>query len=302
MKEEYNYHESVLLTESVEALAIKPDGIYVDVTFGGGGHSRKILERLNDNGRLFAFDQDEDALQNAPSDARFTLINQNFKHLKRYLKFYKITEVDGVLADLGVSSFQFDQPNRGFSLRFEGQLDMRMDKRNNLSAYEIINNRSQDQLIRIFKDYGELRNAFKFAQLIVEARRKNPIKTTQDLKESVSRLLPRGKENKVLAQLYQAVRIEVNGEMESLMAFLEQTAEVIKTGGRLSVISYHSLEDRLVKQYIREGRFEGEAEQDFFGNRTVPFKKVGGLITPSEVEIRQNNRSRSAKLRIAQRL
>ena len=295
------YHNPVLLRESVDGLDIKRDGVYVDVTFGGGGHSKEILKRLGEGGRLFAFDQDEDALQNALDDERFQLINQNFRYLKQYLKFYGIRKVDGILADFGVSSHQFDKAERGFSTRFNADLDMRMDQSGELSAYDVINSYSQEDLASVLFQYGELRNANAMAKTIVEARSENPVKTTDDLKKVLGRYLPKMKENKILAQIYQAIRIEVNQEIEVLKEFLLQVPEVLKEGGRLSLISYHSLEDRLVKRFIRDGRFEGEPEKDFYGNIDVPLKKVGGLITPSAEEIAMNNRARSAKLRIAER-
>ena len=296
------YHNPVMLHESVDGLNIKKDGVYVDVTFGGGGHSKEILKRLGDSGKLFAFDQDEDALQNALEDDRFQLINQNFRYLKQFLKFYGIRKVDGILADFGVSSHQFDEAERGFSIRFNADLDMRMDKSSELSAYQVVNTYSQEDLASVLFQYGELRNANAMAKTIVEARSEEPIKTTDDLKKVLSRFLPKMKENKILAQIYQAIRIEVNQEIEVLKEFFEQVPEVLKEGGRLSVISYHSLEDRLAKRFIRAGRFDGEPEKDFYGNIDVPLKKVGGLITPSAEEIAQNNRARSAKLRIAERI
>ncbi len=296
------YHNPVLLHESVDGLNIKKDGVYVDVTFGGGGHSKEILKRLGDSGKLFAFDQDEDALQNALGDDRFQLINQNFRYLKQFLKFYGIRKVDGILADFGVSSHQFDEAERGFSIRFNADLDMRMDKSSEISAYQVVNTYSQEDLASVLFQYGELRNANAMAKTIVEARSEEPIKTTDNLKKVLSRFLPKMKENKILAQIYQAIRIEVNQEIEVLKEFFEQVPEVLKEGGRLSVISYHSLEDRLAKRFIRAGRFDGEPEKDFYGNIDVPLKKVGGLITPSAEEIAQNNRARSAKLRIAERI
>ena len=296
------YHNPVLLQESVDGLNIKQDGVYVDVTFGGGGHSREILKRLGESGKLFAFDQDEDALQNAINDDRFRLINQNFRYLKQYLKFYGIRKVDGILADFGVSSHQFDEAERGFSTRFNADLDMRMDRTNALSAFEVVNAYSQEDLAAVLFQYGELRNANAMAKTIAGEREQNPIKTTDDLKSVLGKFLPKMKESKILAQIYQAIRIEVNQEMEALKEFLMQVPELLDQGGRLSMISYHSLEDRLVKRFIRDGRFEGEPEKDFYGNISVPLKKVGGLITPSAEEIAQNNRARSAKLRIAERL
>ncbi|RIV42840.1 16S rRNA (cytosine(1402)-N(4))-methyltransferase RsmH [Flagellimonas pelagia] len=296
------YHNPVLLQESVDGLNIKQDGVYVDVTFGGGGHSREILKRLGESGKLFAFDQDEDALQNAIDDDRFQLINQNFRYLKQYLKFYGIRKVDGILADFGVSSHQFDEAERGFSIRFNADLDMRMDRTNALSAFEVVNAYSQEDLATVLFQYGELRNANAMAKTIVVAREQKSIKTTDDLKMVLGKFLPKMKENKILAQIYQAIRIEVNQEIEVLKEFLMQVPELLNHGGRLSMISYHSLEDRLVKRFIRDGRFEGEPEKDFYGNISVPLKKVGGLIVPSAEEIAQNNRARSAKLRIAEKI
>jgi 16S rRNA (cytosine1402-N4)-methyltransferase len=302
MMMESKYHNPVLLQETVGGLAIKEDGVYVDVTFGGGGHSREILKHLGSKGRLFAFDQDEEALANEIDDERFALINENFRFLKRFLKFYGVKEVDGVLGDFGVSSHQFDEAKRGFSTRFDADLDMRMSAKNALSAYQVVNEYEEEDLRRVLREYGELKNAFKMAKTIVAARENQPIKSTQELKQAIGGLLPKFKENKVLAQLYQAIRIEVNQEIEVLKEFLMQLPEVVKEGGRISLISYHSLEDRLVKRFIRAGAFEGEAEKDFYGNMLVPFKKVGGLIVPTEEEIQENNRARSAKLRIAERI
>jgi 16S rRNA (cytosine1402-N4)-methyltransferase len=293
------YHSPVLLSESVNGLNIKPDGVYVDVTFGGGGHSKEILSRLDEKGKLFAFDQDEDAQQNIIDDLRFTLIPQNFRFIKRYLRFYGIKKVDGVLADLGVSSHQFDVPERGFSTRFDAELDMRMSHADVLTAYKVVNDYSEKELENILFQYGELRNAKAIAQRIVNARSEKPIKTSFELKEVLNAFVPKAKEHKVLAQIFQGIRIEVNQEIEVLKEFLLQIPEILNEDGRLSVISYHSLEDRLVKRFIRSGKFEGEVEKDFFGNIKVPMKKVGKLIIPSFSEIKLNNRARSAKLRIA---
>jgi 16S rRNA (cytosine1402-N4)-methyltransferase len=295
------YHNPVLLKETVDGLDIKQDGIYVDVTFGGGGHSKEILKRLGPNGKLFGFDQDEDALANALQDERFTLIHENFRYIKRFLRFHNIKSVDGILADLGVSSHQFDVPERGFSTRFDADLDMRMSKKNELDAYKVINVYDEANLKRIFLDYGELKAAPALAKTIIEAREKKPIATTDELKTILSRFLPEQFKNKILAQIYQAIRIEVNQEIDVLKEFLEQSLELLKTEGRLSVISYHSLEDRLVKRFMKNGMFEGEPERDFFGNFSVPFKTIGKLIVPSDVEIKSNNRARSAKLRIAEK-
>lgn len=296
------YHNAVLLKETVDGLDIKPDGVYVDVTFGGGGHSREILSRLGDEGKLYAFDQDKDALANKIDDERFVLINENFRYIKRFLRFYGVKEVDGVLADFGVSSHQFDVAERGFSTRFEAKLDMRMNQDNKLSAYEVVNEYEEEQLRGVLLQYGELRQAPAMARVIVSERKDAPIETSEQLKLVLKRFLNHRKENKVLAQIYQAIRIEVNQEIEVLKELLLQMPEILKKGGRLSFISYHSLEDRLVKRFIRNGMFEGEPERDVFGNFEVPLKKVGGLIVPTESEIKMNNRARSAKLRIAEKI
>ncbi|WP_264620161.1 16S rRNA (cytosine(1402)-N(4))-methyltransferase RsmH [Flavobacterium sp. 7A] len=295
------YHNPVLLHESIDGLNIKPDGVYVDVTFGGGGHSREILNRLGPNGKLFAFDQDEDALANAIDDSRFVLINENFRFIKRFLRFYGAKEIDGILGDLGVSSHQFDVPERGFSTRFDADLDMRMSQKNDLSAYKVVNEYDDANLKRVFYDYGELKNAPALSRAIIEAREHHPIRTTDELKEILAKFLPERVRNKILAQIYQAIRIEVNQEMDVLKEFLEQSLEILKPEGRLSIISYHSLEDRLVKRFMKNGMFEGEPEKDFFGNFSVPFKTVGKLIIPNAAEIKINNRARSAKLRIAEK-
>ncbi len=295
------YHNPVLLKETVDGLNIKPDGVYVDVTFGGGGHSKEILRRLGPNGKLFAFDQDEDALANALPDERFVLINENFRHIKRFLRFYGIRNVDGILGDLGVSSHQFDVAERGFSTRFDAGLDMRMSQKNDLNAYRVVNEYDDANLRRVFYDYGELKNAPALSKTIVEAREHQPIKTTDELKEVLAKYLPERVRNKILAQIYQAIRIEVNQEMDVLKEFLEQSLEILNPEGRLSVISYHSLEDRLVKRFVKNGMFEGEPERDFFGNFSVPFKTIGKLIVPGNEEIKINNRARSAKLRIAEK-
>ena len=294
-----SYHNPVLLHESVDALAIKPNGIYVDVTFGGGGHSREILKRLGKDGKLFGFDQDADALANSIDDERFELIPQNFRYISRFLRFYGVKKVDGILADLGVSSHQFDEAKRGFSTRFEGDLDMRMNQKSKKSAREIINNYTEEKLAEILFLYGELRNSRKIAREIVHQRSGKAIETSFQLKEVLQPFLPKGREHKILAQIYQAIRIEVNEELEVLKEFLQQVPSLLKEEGRLSVISYHSLEDRLVKRFIRTGLFDGEPEKDVFGNTNEPLKNVGKLIIPSKEEIKINNRARSAKLRIA---
>ena len=295
------YHNPVLLKETVDGLNIKPDGVYVDVTFGGGGHSKEILSRLGPDGKLFGFDQDEDAWENALPDERFTLIQENFRYIKRFLRFNGIKKVDGILADLGVSSHQFDVPERGFSTRFDAELDMRMSKKNELTAFNIVNEYDETNLRRIFSEYGELGNALAIARAIIEAREKEKIVNTEDLKQVLARFLPNNKAHKILAQIYQSIRIEVNQEIDVLKEFLEQSLEVLGEGGRLSVISYHSLEDRLVKRFMKNGLFEGEPEKDFFGRFEVPFKLIGKMIIPSNEEIKINNRARSAKLRIAEK-
>ena len=293
------YHNPVLLKESVDALAIKPDGVYVDVTFGGGGHSREILSRLGENGKLFAFDQDPDAQRNIIDDERFVLIQENFRYISRFLRFYGVTKVDGILGDLGVSSHQFNEAERGFSTRFDAELDMRMNKSDELSAYTIVNTYTEEQLSNVLFQYGELRNARALAAKIVEQREEEKIVTSFRLKEVLQQFLPKAKEHKILAQIFQAFRIEVNQEVEVLKEFLLQTPKLLEVNGRLSVISYHSLEDRLVKRFIKNGLFEGEPEKDFYGNIDVPLKNVGKMIVPTREEIKINNRARSAKLRIA---
>lgn len=295
------YHNPVLLKETVDGLNIKPNGIYVDVTFGGGGHSREIISRLGENGRLIAFDQDEDALQNAIQDDRFLLINENFRNIKRFLRFHGIKQVDGILADLGVSSHQFDVAERGFSTRFEAELDMRMNQKGELSAYHVINEYEEQDIKRVLMSYGELKNGGAMANVIVNVRKEAKIKNSEQLKAVLSKFLPAHKSNKILAQIYQAIRIEVNQEMEVLKEFLEQSLEILAPNGRLSVISYHSLEDRLVKRFMRNGMFEGEPERDFFGNFEVPFQIIEKLIVPTAEEIAINNRARSAKLRVAEK-
>ena len=293
------YHNSVLLRDSVDALEIKAGGVYVDVTFGGGGHSRDILSRLGEKGKLFAFDQDPDAKRNKIQDDRFVLIEENFRYVSRFLKFYGINKVDGILADLGVSSHQFDEAERGFSIRFDGELDMRMNQSSKISAKKIINTYPEEMLSEILFLYGELRNARSIAKTIVEAREQVKIETSFQLRQLLQKYLPKAKEHKILAQIFQAIRIEVNEELDVLKEFLNQTPSLLTPDGRLSIISYHSLEDRLVKRFIRTGLFSGEPEKDFFGNIKVPLMKVGKLIIPDKQEIRTNNRSRSAKLRVA---
>lgn len=282
---------------------IRPEGIYVDVTYGGGGHSRAIVSRLGENGRLYAFDQDADAIANVTVDPRVKVLRANFRDMKAFLRLEGVRAVDGILADLGISSHQIDSPSRGFSTRSEGKLDMRMDVRQELTAADVVNGYEEEELKRIFKLYGELPNAMQMARAIGEARKERTIETTADLCDAVRRHLPKGYENKYLAMLFQAIRIEVNGELEALKAMLTQSSDLLKEGGRLAVISYHSLEDRLVKNFIKSGNFEGEIEKDFYGNPKTPFKAVNRkVITPSEEELQVNNRSRSAKLRVGERV
>ncbi len=297
-----SYHIPVLLHESVVGLNIKPDGVYVDVTFGGGGHSKYLLELLGEEGKLFAFDQDADAAKNIWEDSRLVLIPQNFRYLKSSLRLYGVKEVDGVLADLGVSSHQFDAAERGFSTRFDGELDMRMDQDATRSAKEVLNEYEEEDLKRIFWRYGELKNSGRVAGAICAARSHRPLETIEQLKTAVIDCAPKFKENRFFAQLFQAIRIEVNEEMEVLKEMLEQSVEVLKPKGRLSVISYHSLEDRPVKNFMRYGNFEGKPEKDFYGNLIAPLKPVNRKpIVPQEEEIANNNRARSAKLRIAEK-
>ena len=293
------YHKPVLLNESIDALITDPNGVYVDCTFGGGGHSREILKRLGENGKLFGFDQDQDAKRNIIDDHRFELVSQNFRYLKNNLRFFGIQKIDGVLADLGVSSHQFDTPERGFSIRFESELDMRMNQFSNLTAAKILNEYEEEDLANVFYYYGELRNARKLAKEVVAHRSIQPIRTVEDVKE-IFNYIPKNRENKFLAQLFQSLRIEVNDEMAALKEMLSQTAEIIKTDGRLVVISYHSLEDRLVKRYIKNGMFEGEPERDIYGNWYAPFKPLQSkVVVPTDEEIVQNPRARSAKMRVA---
>lgn len=293
------YHNPVLLAESVSALITNPNGVYVDCTFGGGGHSQEILNQLTPDGRLIAFDQDVDAKNNAIDDPRFQLVMQNFRYIKNNLRYLNIRKVDGVLADLGVSSHQFDTPERGFSTRFDGDLDMRMNQSSQLTAMKILNEFEEEKIADIFYQYGELRGARRMAKEIVLERSHNRIKTIEDLKR-IFHYLPKNKENKIFAQLFQALRIEVNDEMVALKELLVQTSELMDTDGRLVVISYHSLEDRLVKRYMRTGMFEGEPERDMYGNWEAPFKPLQSkVIVPSDEEIEENSRARSAKMRVA---
>ncbi len=295
------YHQSVMLEQCLEGLNIKPEGVYVDVTFGGGGHSRAILERLT-TGHLYAFDQDEDAAQNVFDDERFTFIPQNFKYFKNFVQLYHGGKIDGVIADLGVSSHQFDTPEKGFSTRFDGPLDMRMSQMTPNDAATVVNTYDHASLTRILRLYGEMQQPQLIASDIIMARDAEPIETTAQLKMAVQRHLPRGKENKVLAQLFQALRIEVNQELDALCAFLNQCPDVLASGGRLVVMSYHSLEDRLVKNFIKTGNAEGKEEKDFFGNLLTPYNIITRKpIVPSDEETESNSRARSAKLRIAER-
>jgi 16S rRNA (cytosine1402-N4)-methyltransferase len=296
------YHKSVLLEESIEALAIRPGGIYVDATYGGGGHAKAILHQM-EGGRLVAFDQDEEAIRNRIDDTRLIMVNNNFRFLRNFLKLHHASPVDGILADLGISSHQIDQPERGFSTRFDGMLDMRMDQKKKQTAKEIVNYYSEESLSDLFFAYGEIRNARKLASRIVEARKIRPVETTGSLKEIANTCAERGKEFKYQAQIFQALRIEVNQEIESLREFLKQATQALKPGGRLVVIAYHSLEDKLVKNYFRSGNFEGTIEKDFYGNVLAPLKVITRkAIVPTEKEIEENNRSRSAKLRVAEKI
>ena len=297
------YHVPVMLQECIEALAIKPDGVYVDVTFGGGGHSREILKHLGPKGRLIAFDQDPDALNNTIEDERFELVHQNFRFLKNSLRLLGVREVDGILADLGVSSHQFDDADRGFSIRFDADLDMRMDQVSDLDARRVLNTYSEEELHRIFGMYGEVQNAKSLAKTIVTARLTKEIRTVEELKEVIRKHVPRGKEHKYHAQVFQALRIEVNKELEVLQDFLMQTIPLLKDGGRLVVMSYHSLEDRLVKNFMLKGKFKGDVEKDFYGHEIKPFKVISRkAITAAAQELEENTRSRSAKLRVAERI
>jgi 16S rRNA (cytosine1402-N4)-methyltransferase len=293
------YHQPVLLNESISGLDIKPDGIYVDATYGGGGHSREILNRLK-KGKLIGFDQDEDAVKNIIDDERFIFIKHNFRFLKNFLRYYNITSIDGLIADLGVSSHHFDTPQRGFSFRFNGNLDMRMNTKSDFSAQDLVNSYSLDELTHIFRDYGELDNARNVARKIVEARQVKPLVEIRELLEIISDCLPKKNENQYLAKIFQAMRIEVNKEIDYLKEMLIQTVELLKPKGRLVIISYHSLEDRIVKNFIRSGRFEGDIETDVFGNINRPLDPVNRkVIVPNENELMANSRARSAKLRIA---
>jgi 16S rRNA (cytosine1402-N4)-methyltransferase len=296
------FHKSVLLKESIEALLIRPDGIYVDVTYGGGGHSEEILKHLK-GGRLFAFDQDANALKNIIPGQQITMINSNFRYTRNFLKLYKAVPVDGILADLGVSSHQIDDPERGFSTRFDGVLDMRMDRKRSLNAREIINHYHEERLLQIFREYGELTNAKKIARLIVSARKEQEIRTTSDLKSVLSKCFDKSHENKFFAQVFQALRIETNQELEALKELLLQSVDLLKQGGRIVILAYHSLEDRLVKDFFRSGNFSGEIRKDFFGNPIIPLRAVNRKpIVAGEKEIAENPRARSVRLRIAEKI
>ena len=298
-----NYHTPVLLEEAIELLDIKADGVYADLTFGGGGHSRRILESLGENGRLYSFDQDSDTKANAPDDSRFNYVESNFRFLRSALRLRGVTEVDGILADLGVSSHHFDALLRGFSFRGEAPLDMRMNQRGGETAADVVNNRTEEQLATILSQYGELDSTWKIAACIARARAVKPITTTAELVAAVAPCTPKKDESKFLTKLFQALRIEVNGEMEALKMALEQSLKVLKPGGRLVVISYHSLEDRIVKNFIRSGNTEGKIEKDFFGRSTTPWNIVTRkAVVPSDREIVENPRSRSAKMRAAEKL
>ena len=297
------YHIPVLLKESIDGLDIKPDGVYVDVTFGGGGHSREILSRLGKKGHLYSFDQDADAEKNIVDDERFTFVRSNFRYLKNWMRYYDVEHIDGLLADLGVSSHHFDDESRGFSFRFDAPLDMRMNKRAGMTAAELLNKADESRLADILYLYGELKNARRLASAIVKRRGEKPIQTTQDLIDAVEGILPRERGKKDMAKVFQALRIEVNHEMDALKEMLKGATEILGEGGRLSVITYHSLEDRIVKNVMKAGNVEGKAEQDFFGRIQSPFRAVNNkVITPSETELAENPRSRSAKLRIAEKI
>ena len=297
------YHIPVLLQESIDGLDIKPDGVYVDVTFGGGGHSREILRHLSPKGHLYSFDQDEDAEKNIIDDDRFTFVRSNFRYVRNWMRYYGVEHIDGLLADLGVSSHHFDDETRGFSFRFDAPLDMRMNKRSSLTAAEILNNYDEEQLADIFYIYGELKNARKLAAAIVKARAERPISTTGDLIQTTEKLFMREREKKEIAKLYQALRIEVNHEMEALKEMLNGAREILCPGGRLSVITYHSLEDRIVKNIMKTGNTEGKIKKDFFGRSETPFRQINNkVIMPDEEEQERNPRSRSAKLRIAEKI
>lgn len=297
------YHVPIMLTECLDGLHIKPDGVYVDVTFGGGGHSKAILDRLGENGRLFGFDQDADAKAQAKQiqDSRFTFIEANFRHIQKYLRLYRISKVDGILADLGISSYQIDAPTRGFSTRFDGELDMRMNQTAPFTAKNVVNEYTEEQLHKVFGMYGEVTNARTLANAVFAAKSNKPIHTTQELKNVLQKFAPRGKENKYFAQVFQAIRIEVNDELKALEEFLTQVPTLLNPDGRVAIMTFHSLEDRLVKNFIQKGKFHGEVEKDFFGNELKPLQAIYRKpIEATATEIAQNSRARSAKLRIAE--
>lgn len=297
------YHTPALLEASIDGLSLRPDGVYVDATFGGGGHSREILRRLGPEGRLYAFDQDEDAQANLPDDGRLVFVHGNFRYLKNFMRYHGVEQIDGLLADLGVSSHHFDDEGRGFSFRFdEGALDMRMNRRASLRAADVLATYSQEELASVLRRYGELSQAGRAADLIVKARSQQPVETVARLREALAPVLQKDREKKELAKVFQALRIEVNGEMEALEQLLRQALELLRPGGRLAVISYHSLEDRMVKNFMRAGNFEGEVEQDFYGNRLSPLRAIGKVIVPTAAEEAANPRARSAKLRIAEKI
>ena len=297
-----DYHLPVLLKESINGLKIDDEGIYVDATFGGGGHSLEILKSLSKKGRLVSFDQDPDSINNSYEESNFYFVNENFKYMKRFLKNLGFSKVNGILADLGVSSFQINTPARGFSYRYNAALDMRMNKNNTLDAMKVINSYNHENLSKILFEYGDIKNSKKISEEIIKARTLNKINTTFDLNKILKPFYPERYLNKNLSRIYQAIRIEVNKELDVLKSFLEQTSELLLPGGRLCVISYHSLEDRMVKRYITNGNFSTTAEKDLYGNFSVPFKKIGKMIQPSAVELKENIRSRSAKLRIAEKI
>ena len=296
-----NYHNPVLLRESIKGLNINNEGIYVDVTFGGGGHSKEILENLSEKGKLISFDQDPDVIANIFEDKRFHFINENFTYMKKFLKNIGFNKVDGILADLGISSFQINEPKRGFSYRYDSSLDMRMDKESSIDAFHVINKYSEENLSNVLFDFGDLKNSKRISKEICIGRKEKGIKTTFQLNSILKPLFPSSYLNKNLSRIYQAIRIEVNNEIDVLKSLLQQSSELLKPGGRLAIISYHSLEDRLVKRFIKTGSFSNEIEKDFYGNFSVPLKKIGSLICPSSEEIKSNKRSRSAKLRIAEK-
>ena len=297
-----DYHLPVLLKESINGLKIDDEGIYVDATFGGGGHSLEILKSLSKKGRLVSFDQDPDSINNSYEESNFYFVNENFKYMKRFLKNLGFSKVNGILADLGVSSFQINTPARGFSYRYDATLDMRMNKNNTLNAMKVVNSYNYENLSKILFEYGDIKNSKKISEEIIKARTLNKINTTFDLNKILKPLYPERYLNKNLSRIYQAIRIEVNKELDVLESFLEQTSELLLPGGRLCVISYHSLEDRMVKRYITNGNFSTTAEKDLYGNFSVPFKKIGKMVQPSAVELKENIRSRSAKLRIAEKI